>query len=166
MTEIFENINNDKTVNNLNGNQLNNYINQKIKECKESIDSMVEKEINNNNKKEKSSEFIILIDASKTMEKYIKKLQEILYETFKILGFEENKKIKIYPFNASNDEDPEYSSIAVKKLKKLSIDCESSREFFNIFQSVVEFIFFNTDKDYKILTITSGEFVSIDDVRP
>ena len=35
-----------------------------------------------------------------------------------------------------------------------------------MFQSVVEFIFFNTDKDYKILTITSGEFVSIDDVRP
>ena len=161
LTDIFKNINEDQTSNNLNGNQLNDYINKKLNECKESIDSMVNEEINNNNK-EKSNEFIILIDASETMENYIKKLQEILYETAKKLGFEENKKIRIYPFNG---EDPGYSSIAVKKLKKYSIDCESSRDLFNTFQNVAEFIFYNTDKNYNILTITSGEFVVNNEIR-
>ena len=161
LTQIFNNINNDQTTSNLNGNQLNDYINQKLNECKESIDSMVNEEINNN-KKEKLNEFIILIDASETMENYIKKLQEILYETVKNLGFEENKKIRIYPFNG---EDPGYSSIAVKKIKKYSIDCESSRDLFNTFQNVAELIFYNTDKNYKILTITSGEFIVNEEIR-
>ena len=161
LTQLFQNINNDQTTNNLNGNQLNDYINQKLNECKESIDSMVNEEVNNN-KKEKLNEFIILIDASEKMENYIKKLQEILYETAKYLGFEENKKIRIYPFNG---EDPGYSSVAVKKLKKFTIDCESSRDLFNTFQNVAELIFYNSDKNYKILTITSGEFIFNDDIR-
>jgi hypothetical protein len=161
LTQLFQNINNDQTTNNLNGNQLNDYINQKLNECKESIDSMVNEEVNNN-KKEKLNEFIILIDASEKMENYIKKLQEILYETAKYLGFEENKKIRIYPFNG---EDPGYSSVAVKKLKKFTIDCESSRDLFNTFQNVAELIFYNSDKNYKILTITSGEFIFSDDIR-
>jgi hypothetical protein len=161
LTQLFQNINNDQTTNNLNGNQLNDYINQKLNECKESIDSMVNEEVNNN-KKEKLNEFIILIDASEKMENYIKKLQEILYETAKYLGFEENKKIRIYPFNG---EDPGYSSVAVKKLKKFPIDCESSRDLFNTFQNVAELIFYNSDKNYKILTITSGEFIFNDDIR-
>ena len=161
LTEIFKNINNDQTANHLNGNQLNDYINKKLKECKESIDLMVNEEINNN-KKEKLNEFIILIDASETMENYIKKLQEILYETVKKLGFEDNKKIKIYPFNG---EDPGYSNIAVKKLKKHSIDCESSRELFDAFQNIAELIFYNNDRNYKILTITSGEFTVNSDIR-
>ena len=161
LTQLFQNINNDQTTNNLNGNQLNDYINQKLNECKESIDSMVNEEVNNN-KKEKLNEFIILIDASEKMENYIKKLQEILYETAKYLGFEENKKIRIYPFNG---EDPGYSSVAVKKLKKFTIDCESSRDLFNTFQNVAELIFYNSDKNYKILTITSGEFILNDEIR-
>ena len=161
LTQLFQNINNDQTTNNLNGNQLNDYINQKLNECKESIDSMVNEEVNNS-KKEKLNEFIILIDASEKMENYIKKLQEILYETAKYLGFEENKKIRIYPFNG---EDPGYSSVAVKKLKKFTIDCESSRDLFNTFQNVAELIFYNSDKNYKILTITSGEFIFNDDIR-
>ena len=161
LTQLFQNINNDQTTNNLNGNQLNDYINQKLNECKESIDSMVNEEVNNS-KKEKLNEFIILIDASEKMENYIKKLQEILYETAKYLGFEENKKIRIYPFNG---EDPGYSSVAVKKLKKFTIDCESSRDLFNTFQNVAELIFYNSDKNYKILTITSGEFILNDEIR-
>ena len=161
LTQLFQNINNDQTTNNLNGNQLNDYINQKLNECKESIDSMVNEEVNNN-KKEKLNEFIILIDASEKMENYIKKLQEILYETAKYLGFEENKKIRVYPFNG---EDPGYSSVAVKKLKKFTIDCESSRDLFNTFQNVAELIFYNSDKNYKILTITSGEFILNDEIR-
>ena len=161
LTQIFKNINEDQNANNLNGNQLNDYINKKLNECKKSIDSIVDEEININ-KNEKLNEFIILIDASETMENYIKKLQEILYETAKNLGFEENKKIRIYPFNG---EEPGYSCIAVKKLKKYSIDCESSRDLFNTFQNVAEFIYCNTDKKYNILTITSGEFIVINDIR-
>ena len=161
LSGIFENINNDQSANNLNGNQLNDYINKKLKDCKDAIDAMVEEEINNN-KKEKQNEFVVLIDASKDMEDYIKKFQEILYETVKKLGFEDNKKIKIYPFNG---EDPGFSSVTVKKIKKFSIDCESSRDLFDAFQNVAEQIFYGSDKNYKILTITSGKFVVTDDIR-
>ena len=77
LTQIFRNINDDQTAGNLNGNQLNDYINQKLNECKESIDSMVNEEINSN-KKEKLNEFIILIDASETMENYKKITRNII----------------------------------------------------------------------------------------
>ena len=96
------------------------------------------------------------------MEDYIKKFQEILYETVKKLGFEDNKKIKIYPFNG---EDPGFSSITVKKIKKFSIDCQSSRDLFDAFQNVAEHIFYGSDKNYKILTVTSGKFVANDNIR-
>ena len=82
LSGIFENINNDQSANNLNGNQLNDYINKKLKDCKDAIDEIVDEEMKNS-KKEKQNEFIILIDASKDMEDYITKLQEILYETVK-----------------------------------------------------------------------------------
>ena len=161
LSGIFENINNDQSANNLNGNQLYDYINKKLKDCKDAIDEIVDEEMKNS-KKEKQNEFIILIDASKDMEDYITKLQEILYETVKKLGFEDNKKIKIFPFNG---EDPGFSSITVKKIKKFSIDCESARDLFDAFQNVAEQIFYGSDKNYKILTITSGNFVASDDIR-
>ncbi len=45
LTKVFENINNDQSANNLNGNQLNDYINKKLNECQKSIDTIVNKEI-------------------------------------------------------------------------------------------------------------------------
>ena len=54
LTKIFENINNDQSANNLNGNQLNDYINKKLKDCKDAIDAIVDQEINDS-KKEKQN---------------------------------------------------------------------------------------------------------------
>ena len=54
LSGIFENINNDQSANNLNGNQLNDYINKKLKDCKDAIDAIVDQEINDS-KKEKQN---------------------------------------------------------------------------------------------------------------
>ena len=51
LTKIFENINNDQSANNLNGNELNDYISKKLNECQESIDIMVKEENKIKNKK-------------------------------------------------------------------------------------------------------------------
>ena len=53
LTKIFENINNDQSAINLNGNELNDYISKKLNECQESIDIMVKEEKNIKNKKRK-----------------------------------------------------------------------------------------------------------------
>ena len=53
LTKIFENINNDQSANNLNGNELNDYISKKLNECQESIDIMVKEENKIKNKKKK-----------------------------------------------------------------------------------------------------------------
>ena len=52
LTKVFENINNDQSANNLNGNELNDYINKQLKECQKSIDKIVKEEIVNFKRKE------------------------------------------------------------------------------------------------------------------
>ncbi len=52
LIKVFEDINNDQSANNLNGNELNDYINKKLNEFKESIDKIV-KEEKSNTKKDK-----------------------------------------------------------------------------------------------------------------
>ncbi len=63
LTEVFENINHDQSANNLNGNELNDYINKKLNEFQKSIDKIVNEEIDKfkknkvkNNKKIKTNE--------------------------------------------------------------------------------------------------------------
>ena len=52
LTKVFENINNDQSANNLNGNELNEYINKKLNEFQKSIDKIVKEEIVNFKRKE------------------------------------------------------------------------------------------------------------------
>jgi hypothetical protein len=53
LTKIFENIKNDQSAYNLNGNELNDYISKKLNECQESIDIMLKEENKKNQKKKK-----------------------------------------------------------------------------------------------------------------
>ena len=161
LTKIFKEINDDPNSNNLSGNQLNDYMKKKQDECKQIINKIVEEEINNR-KQENLNELIILIDASEKMENYIQKVNQILYEAIIKLDPDENKKIKIYPFNG---ESPGSLSVKVKKLKKQQIDCESERDIFDSLQEIIEYIFRNTEKKFKLLTITSGEIESINEIR-
>lgn len=161
LTKIFKEINDDPNSNNLSGNKLNDYMKKKQDECKQIINKIVEEEINNR-KQENLNELIILIDASEKMENYIQKVNQILYEAIIKLDPDENKKIKIYPFNG---ESPGSLSVKVKKLKKQQIDCESERDIFDSLQEIIEFIFRNTEKKFKLLTITSGEIESINEIR-
>ena len=50
LIKVFEDINNDQSANNLNGNELNDYINKKLNEFKESIDKIVKEEKSNTKK--------------------------------------------------------------------------------------------------------------------
>ena len=134
---------------------------KKQDECKQIINKIVEEEINNR-KQENLNELIILIDASEKMENYIQKVNQILYEAIIKLDPDDNKKIKIYPFNG---ESPGSLSVKVKKLKKQQIDCESERDIFDSFQEIIEYIFRNTEKKFKLITITSGEIKSINEIR-
>ena len=161
LTKIFKEINDDPNSNNLSGNKLNDYMKKKQDECKQIINKIVEEEINNR-KQENLNELIFLIDASEKMENYIQKVNQILYEAIIKLDPDENKKIKIYPFNG---ESPGSLSVKVKKLKKQQIDCESERDIFDSLQEIIEYIFRNTEKKFKLLTITSGEIESINEIR-
>ena len=161
LTKIFKEINDDPNSNNLSGNQLNDYMKKKQDECKQIINKIVEEEINNR-KQENLNELIILIDASEKMENYIQKVNQILYEAIIKLDPDENKKIKIYPFNG---ESPGSLSVKVKKLKKQQIDCESERDIFDSLQEIIEYIFRNTEKKFTLITITSGEIESIKEIR-
>jgi hypothetical protein len=50
LIKVFEDINNDQSANNLNGNELNDYINKKLNEFQESIDKIVKEEKSNTKK--------------------------------------------------------------------------------------------------------------------
>jgi hypothetical protein len=84
LTEVFENINNDQSVNNLNGNELNDYINKKLNEFQESIDKIVKEEKSNIKKEKKNHKRKKNVDLE-----YIPTKQSlILYDT------EMNEKMK------------------------------------------------------------------------
>ena len=59
LTKVFENINNDQSANNLNGNQLNDYINKKLNECQKSINTIVKKKekVNNHRPKKEDEDY-------------------------------------------------------------------------------------------------------------
>ena len=84
LTKVFENINNDQSANNLNGNELNDYINKKLNEFQESIDKIVKEEKSNIKKEKKNHKRKKNVDLE-----YIPTKQSlILYDT------EMNEKMK------------------------------------------------------------------------
>lgn len=152
VSDIFEKTQNDEKINTLLGEQLKDYLNEKIKECQERVKGIINKIKKNNIK---NTEFLILIDSSKIMENYIDHfIQNILYNTILKMGFEENNKLKILGFN-STDVDENY--IQIKKMPKHKIICEGERELFNALDLARETMEKYSSKNFFLLTIISGD---------
>lgn len=154
--EVFEEIKNDNKIKNLPNEELNNYLNEKIREYKGQVNEIINegKKIRLNNFIQ-NAEFIILIDSSRYMAKSINNLiQNTIYNVCSELGFDEKYNLNIISFNSKNVIE---NYIQLKKLQNHKIICEGERELFIGLIKAVEIMVNNPKMNYFLLTIISGE---------
>ena len=164
ISEIMEEIKNDKSIINLSGDKLNNYINIKKKECEKEIEEIIreEKEIKSN-KINQHLQFIILIDSSEYMRNSLNYLvKNILYSVALKLGFKLEHKIRILGFNSK---DVDEKNIQIRKLNNLKILCEGKRKLFKALNNAGEIMIKSPKLHYYLLTIISGEIKDKNNLR-
>ena len=180
--EIVSNLNKSKNQKNFNVNNSNNQNkniinNNQNNNNQQNICDIQKNSINlkNNNAKEntksnnisdlkknlsksvatKNPTFILIIDSSKYMEKYINQLvKNLLYNLLIKLNYNEKEKIYLYAYNS---EDVEERYLNIEKLKNLNIETEGERDIVEVFDKIYNLLRQYKGKDFRILFFTSGQ---------
>ena len=159
--KILNDIENDSKTNNLSKNETFKYIDDNMKKCNNQL-----KEINKKKEeKEKNyqkKEFILLIDTSKEMEKYINKVRNILIQTLIQIGEKLNSQIRFFGFN-SEEFDENYFTL--EKFQNYKITCIGERFLFHSLKNLCEIMISKPSIKYEIITLTSGQIIDEKEVR-
>ena len=98
---------------------------------------------------------IAVIDSSKYMKEYNNDLiNNLLYNLFKRLNYEDKEKIYLLGYNS---EDVEEMFMPISKLSKLKIETEGERDISQVCNKIYDILKYNRGKSFTILFFTSGK---------
>ena len=162
ISSILSDLNNNQQINSAENSEISQILISNISKCQEEIMGLIKEEIKLGANKIKP-QFILLLDVSEKMDDFIEEfVRKILYQVLLRLNFEESDKIQIYTFNS---EDTSNTICSVKKLKKISFECEGDIIFAEAFKnSLTEMSKVNNSR-YYLLTILSGNVKDRDEIR-
>ncbi len=161
VSRVLNEIKNEKNIDNIKGEQLKIFIQERKNKCREQLQKIIQFESKNKRNKKKY-EILVLMDSSKYMKNYIDDfVQNILTEVFINIGLNENDKIRLFCCNDNFEE----TNIQIKKLRNYEIECRGERELFYSLDSAGDIILNCSEKNYILITILSGELKDNEDVR-
>ena len=162
ISNILSDLNNNQQLNSVQDSEINKILISNITNCQEEIMELIKEEIKVSVNKIKP-QFILLLDISEKMDNFIENfVRKIIYQVLLKLNFEESDKIQVYTFNS---EDTSNTTCTVKKLKKISFECEGDILFAEAFKNALTEMSSVKNNRYYLLTVFSGNIKDKDEIR-
>ena len=159
--KILNDIEKDSNTNNLSKKEKLKYIDDKMKKCDSQLKE-INKKAEEKEQKYQKKEFILLIDTSYNMERYINKVRDLLIQSLTQIGEDLNSQIRYYGFNS---EEFDELSFKLEKFKNYKINCIGERILFNSLENLCEIMISKPFIEYNIITLTSGHIIDEKEVR-